>query len=94
MQGNQNKEISQSIAELQQKLKQSEKIIAALMYRVEKSSLAYDSDFSYFESVAILNETIDKTQEKIDKITQKLYEKESELEKIEKELRSKEEHLN
>ena len=80
MHQNQNNEIPNPIAELQKKLKQAEKIISALMYRVEKSSLIYESDYSYFESIAILNETIDKTQEKINQITQELYEKESKLE--------------
>ncbi|MCX8054646.1 MAG: PAS domain S-box protein [Ignavibacteria bacterium] len=94
MHQNQNNEIPNPIAELQKKLKQAEKIISALMYRVEKSSLIYESDYSYFESIAILNETIDKTQEKINQITQELYEKESKLEQIERELRAKEEHLN
>lgn len=94
MHQNQNSEISNPIAELQKKLKQAEKIISALMYRVEKSSLIYESDYSYFESIAILNQTIDKTQEKINEITQELYEKEAKLEQIERELRAKEEHLN
>lgn len=86
--------LEKRIEELENKLEKSEKISKALSSRVEKFLLMSDSDYSFFESNAMLNEYIDKQNSIISEISEKLSYKMLELEKADKELHSTVDKLN